>query len=348
MNDLLGQLPHSAAFYPYRLDPESGLVELLHVDRAFYRQASFLDERALAGRRVGGWRQRVDEIDAALAAAPAAERPLRWIFHIGHCGSTLISRTLDGLPGVLGLREPLPLLALAAYATEIDTPLARLSRDAFDRQLATMRRLLARGFTEDDITIVKPTSVCSLLAERLIGADDRAVLLSVALPVYLATMLRDPELRAGARRDALPRLAAYLARVGDDGTRLHALSDAETIALTWLVEQDRFLRLSSQADGRVSRIDFDHWLCDPQRGLDDAAARLALTATPVQRSAALDDARLDRYAKNPAQPYDAERRRAELAAASNRHAEEIAAGRRYAGRVLERHAGRWRVPEIEL
>ena len=59
----------------------------------------------------------VEELVSALRDAPPTPDP-RFIFHIGHCGSTLLSRALDASLRTLPLREPLTLRRLAAQETE--------------------------------------------------------------------------------------------------------------------------------------------------------------------------------------------------------------------------------------
>ncbi len=53
-------------------------------------------------------------VEQALAGARDV-RALHFIFHAGHVGSTLLSRLLDEARGVLSLREPLPLRAIAEH-----------------------------------------------------------------------------------------------------------------------------------------------------------------------------------------------------------------------------------------
>src|SRR3546814_19085261 len=101
--------------------------------------------------RISDWSSDVcssDLIEQAMADADGERPPLHWLFHIGHCGSTLISRLLDVLPGLLGLREPLPLLELAMRSIEPDSPTGRVSRDTFEHDLTLPLALLQRGFAD--------------------------------------------------------------------------------------------------------------------------------------------------------------------------------------------------------
>ena len=82
------------------------------MDRDSYRAASFLDDRMIQ-----------QPVDAQLVAWPDVEQAVsddmrndaRWIFHIGHVGSTLVSRLLGELPEVLAVREPALLRDVALF-----------------------------------------------------------------------------------------------------------------------------------------------------------------------------------------------------------------------------------------
>ena len=75
--------------------------------------SAFLDDRSLRADRP---RHGVEWWHLAAAFPPAARRDVQYIFHIGHVGSTLISRLLGELPGILSLREP---LILRVYADRL-------------------------------------------------------------------------------------------------------------------------------------------------------------------------------------------------------------------------------------
>jgi hypothetical protein len=92
------------------IDPRARLVRLVRLDRAAYREASFLDDRLLSQP----FESRLCSLDEMVAAsARVTAPPASWIFHIGHVGSTLVSRLLGELDGVLALREPRSLRDIA-------------------------------------------------------------------------------------------------------------------------------------------------------------------------------------------------------------------------------------------
>ena len=66
---------------------------------------------------------------AILADSDTQAPPTRYIFHIGHCGSTLIARLLGELEQFLSLREPPVLMGLSRSCRVLDSPEFGLDRD---------------------------------------------------------------------------------------------------------------------------------------------------------------------------------------------------------------------------
>lgn len=330
----------SAAYPLFRLDPLSGACEVLHLRAADYRDAAFLDDRLLAQRRFGGWRASFEEIAQRLDAAPAAHSA-HFLFHIGHCGSTLLSRLLDALPGVLGLREPLSLLGLADSLIEVEQPSSRIDPAQFQRMLDAVSRSLRRGFAETRHIVVKPTSICTALAGALLAKDTRAraVLLGMRLDAWLPIMLRDPGLRAAARQQqARVRIAAWHVLGDDPSLRIWQLDDGELLAMCWLVEQLRCHQLMADPEtgGRLRYFDFDAFLASPQEQLAALAQHFGIQADESQLQLALDSGLMQRYSKDPRQAFDAGTRGREMAAARSSHADEIERGLHWAENAIER------------
>ena len=80
------------------IDPGARLMRLVRMDEAAYRNASFLDDRMFASQV----ETLLCPLDEAIDALSAGSRDdARWIFHIGHVGSTLIARLLGEIDLIL-------------------------------------------------------------------------------------------------------------------------------------------------------------------------------------------------------------------------------------------------------
>ena len=307
----------SAAYPLYAFDPAEDLAWVLHFDPDDYRRAAFLDQRAVRHREISGWRVQRSELDAALDSPPRLG-DVHWLFHIGHCGSSLVSRVLDLIPGVLGLREPLPLLTLAHGRDDAAT----------SSWQAPVLAMLGRGFAGTRAVVVKPTSVVTVLADRLLPHTGRACLLWVDLQTWLATMLRDAELGSGVFATEPLRLS------GNDLPP--ASSDAQRLARAWLAEQLRWRRLAMdpQFGPRLLDLDFAQVLADPGPVTARLAAHygLQVPADWAQRIKASE--LLSRYSKDGGAHFDANARRRELEAAAQKHASAIVDGMDWARAAL--------------
>ena len=209
MNDptaVLATLAESPDWFCHQIDLDADRALLVRLEPEAIRAAAFLDERVLAGRS-DGFRIPLatlrERAQACVGHAPHA------IFHIGHCGSTLLARVLGELPGVRVLREPLA----AAHAGRAVRGIAAGDRTHRRAAMAGTGRRgagphgAARGRRRDAGVLAKATSNCNALidpwlARASAGARAAAVGGAARLPRH------DPEVAAGARRCAALRAGA--------------------------------------------------------------------------------------------------------------------------------------------
>src|SRR5439155_10335604 len=171
-DDLLRRLPGSPDAYPQKIDFTSLTVLLVQFNAGAYRSASFLDDRILGPATKGAWLQldRVAEASRLVANA----RPLHFIFHTGHVGSTLVSRLLDETGAVLSIREPLPLRTLADAHDVLGCADSLLSEGQFDLMLAMFMQLWASGYVARRSVVIKATSSAGRLAARILAVGERS------------------------------------------------------------------------------------------------------------------------------------------------------------------------------
>lgn len=334
----LTELTTDPSLFLHQLDPIERRALIVDLPLARLRSASFLDQRVFTGARPeGAWLAASDWLARTAAAAGTAPHA---IFHIGHCGSTLIARALDALPGTLALREPLPLRTLAELLPDIDSPLSRLSHAEWQQWFARTLAMLARRPPGIERVVVKATSNCNALIEPWLahGPAARALLLYVPLRPYLATLLKAPDSVRDALSFAPARLAALHAVIGAESPRLAELTPSEAIAAGWLAELARFARLISGTHAaRIGLLDFEAFLAAPNEVLGAIAAALGAPSDAASIATALAPERMGRYAKAPEHAYSAAARRADLNESERRHGVEIDAGLALARRLIEQH-----------
>ena len=130
-----------------------------------------------------------------------AAHDARWIFHIGHVGSTLVSRLLGELDGVLAVREPRLLRDLALSPPEVR-----------QRYIAPVAKLMSRTFAESTRSPASKRPASPARSHRSSCRPANARCSCIATPRnYIASILagenRVKELRvlAGGRAAAARR-----------------------------------------------------------------------------------------------------------------------------------------------
>lgn len=296
------------------------VVKLAEAD---YRRTSFLDERAFTPGTQGAW----FALDSILAETEGVDAPAPYfIFQVGHCGSTLVSKLLAELPSCFPVREPIALLMLALEKRELERPVSRLDGALWEALLARNTTLLSRVYRPGDRALIKTTSVCGNLVEPLLrqNPQSRALCLHADLETWLTNMLKNDANRENGRAFSQAWLMDLHSLTGRCNLLLSALSDAEQFTVNWLACMLYFQRAEQAMGQRLLRLDFEELLQDPAGRIADignflgfdAAKVVALVQGPLMKS----------YAKNPNRAYDADTRRQELAETRLRCANEIRAG----------------------
>jgi hypothetical protein len=332
--DLLNRLA-SADVYVQKLDTARDAALLVQLGETGYRNASFLDDRILTPGLSGGWFPTARVVEAARGLRGL--KPLHFILHTGHVGSTLISRLLDETGIVLSLREPLPLRTLADAADVLDMPESLLGRTQYDALQAALVALWRRAYDRTHSVVLKATSSACRLAPSLLEreAGCRAIYLNLAAEPYMATLLAGRNSLADLRGHGPGRIRRLQARLGVSLAPLHTLSLGELAAMSWLTETLNQRDLLQRFPDRVVAIDFDGFLADVTGSLERVLRHLEL---PCDRERVSELARspvLSRYSKSPDAEYSPELRRQLLDQARRQHGEEIRRGLRW----LESHAG---------
>jgi hypothetical protein len=275
------QLARDARWLVQAVGTEAGVARIVEMDRQAYRQASFLDDRMFhieRNRMPVPW----DVIDQA--SPLMTRRDARWIFHLSHVGSTLLSRLLGEVPNVLSIREPRffrDLLATAATERARFIPSAQL--------------LFSRTFSANEVAIVKTTSFVSEIAHELMPAGARALFMYVEARSFIATML--------AGENSKPEL---FRRAADRAQRLkkrgivfpEARGDADLAAAAWACEMTSLeAAADAMPDRTIGWIDFDKMLEDITSTLARSAELLDFEANPEQLEAIAHGPLLGRYSK---------------------------------------------------
>jgi hypothetical protein len=314
-------LVQSPAWFPLEA-AAAGTIRFVSLDEVAYRGASFLDQRLLRTAPPQAL------ADAALAQAAAARlRPrLHYVFHIGHVGSTLVSRLIGAQASFFSLREPALLRALADGSEAV-------------MALPDLLALLARTWRPAQRAVVKVSSFVSELAEPLLEASEapRALFMYAAPLPYLRTIFAGPNSRAESRTLAPLRLRRLLWRLQATDWHSDPHSEGEQVAMSWLAEMTCLQQAARQHPSQILWLNFDRFLAAPQESLQRVFATLGAPQPTADVEALLAGPIMRRYSKAPEHAYDAQLRRELMHSADLEHAAEIRRGLAWLGTLAQQY-----------
>jgi hypothetical protein len=321
------QLVASPELHLHQLDFIQQAALFVRMPEGAYRQASFLDGRSFTPQTEATWIPFQRVYDSVLSA-PVPAHPLHFIFHMGHTGSTLLSRLLDETGVVQGLREPLTLRELAAMHDQNGDPASLVSPEALEQWTEILLRLWSRCREGKDCAVVKATSTAARLGETLMKARPRAraVYLSMAPEPYLAVILGGPSSQVDIRGHAEERMRRLMGYLGEPLTPLHALGQGGMAAIAWITEALCRERLRKSVGERLMRVDFDELLVNVAGTMEGVLAHLEITGGEDLAANIASSPVLGQYAKAPEHGYSADLRKQVMADSRHRNSLEIERG----------------------
>jgi hypothetical protein len=336
---LQARLPATPDVYLHKLDLAKNAGLLIEFDLPAYRQSSFLDNRVLTPATKGVWLP----LSGVMTAASRAHnlRPLHYIFHTGHVGSTLISRLLDEIAGVFSLREPLPLRSLATLYDEIDQPGAWREHQQFTALARALIQLWSRGYQATHSIFVKATSAAARVAAPLLTLQPaaRALYLNVGAEPYLAALLAGPNCDADLRGHGPGRLRRLQQRLDVQLAPMDTMSICELAAMGWLVESWTQRDVVSEFGARILAVNFDEFLSNIPSGMSRITQHFALPADHAWLAQVAHNPVLSRYSKAPDHAYSPKIRAQVLAESRQKNRAEIAKGMQWLEHLAQAHPG---------
>ena len=318
-NDWQSAFARDASLFPHLADLPQDQVLLSTMSETAYRQASFLDQRLFTPdlqRQVVSW------ADVAAVPLPPLPKP-QYIFHIGHVGSTLVSRLLGELDSVLALREPAILRQLAEVRVNKPVELGWTGEEQAER-LDQVEGWLSRVFHTDQRVMIKASSFVSPLARPLLADRGTALFLFTSLERYLQTILAGESSRQEAAALADLRLLRLEQHCGQPLDRKDSLSLVQTAALGWLCEMVTLCDAEGHCPAAsIAWMDFDEFLNQPGEQLQAAAKHFGRDLSADNARELVSSPIMTRYSKAPEFDYSASLREELLAEAAQIHADDI-------------------------
>jgi hypothetical protein len=285
--------------YLFAFDADQAIFAAM--DRGAYHRSIFLDRRiAAAGPET--FPVPVDALARYVDEHPPATGASGWIFHIAHCGSTLLARALDRPEQSLILREPLALRQLGvARAQSADSApeagwLSRL-------RLATT--LARRQYRPDAPAIVKANVPVNFMMPQIleIAPAAPAILLYFPLRLYLLAILRSPQHRNWVMNVTAQVQPALARLVGD----LEGSGIPERAAALWMAQMRLYADALERFAGATS-LHAEDLFNAPRPILEAAGRHLGIRISEPDLDAIAAGNLFSTYSKAPAQAFDNARR----------------------------------------
>jgi hypothetical protein len=332
---LAARLPDSPDVYLQKIDLPGQVLLLVQLDPTAYRAASFLDDRILGPDTRGAWIA-LSRAAHALRTVSSA-RPLHFIFHTGHVGSTLVSRLLDETGTVLSLREPLPLRTLAEVHDVLGQVDSLVSGEDFDLLLSMFLRSWSRGYDATGSVVLKATSSTGRLATKILTRAEsaRAIYMNLRAEPYLATLLAGQNSPTDLRGHAPERVRRLRLRVAAPIAPLYSMSIGELAALAWLVETFAQRDALAHFHARVIAVDFDEFLADVAGAMQRIVGHFDLGVGAGYLAEVARSPVLTRYSKAPEYAYTSDVRARVLRDSQKNNREEIRKGLAWLERLAQ-------------
>lgn len=307
------------------------------MDAASYAASPFLDRRIVrpdpAITATLPWQQLLN------FGTLCTQQPTRWIFHISHVGSTLLSRALGTHPAVLSVREPVLLRWLAHQRAALHLPESRVDQTTWERSLAAAVGLVGRPLRERTHVVVKATSYCNVMAREIMQLQpaSRAVGVYCDLDNFLAGILKGRGGFVDIIEMAPVRLRRLHRLLGEESWRLAAMSPAEQAAMTWTCELLSLWDAQRWNPDRFTWLNFDSWANQEAETMHCLASALAVDWDEGHFGALQKSGILHRYSKNAQREYGPAHRLAEIAEVKVREAHALKQGLDWFDQCCQRH-----------
>lgn len=315
----------------------TGTAEVVSMTNQSYAASSFLDHRIVLPEAAIAHNVKFSSLHQFFGDPAGNET--RFLFHISHVGSTLLSKALGVAPECLCLREPILLRWLSDIRRDLHLPESRYNKAAYRQLLCTIVGLLARPLGEEKNVIVKATSYASNLADDILNCQprSRAVGIYSRFEIFAANVLKG----MGGWQDMLSQAPKRMQRLhsllGRQPWQLAYLSPGEIVALNWLTEMTTLSLAESRHRDRFTWIEFDSFLSDSSKNMSGIARQLGLAWGKREDKRLAVSGIMETYSKGGGREYSAASRKIEIAALAEQNAAEIEKGRAWLDRALNDH-----------
>ena len=240
------QLLNDACSFLHAFNKSTDTFTFVKTNERILRQLAFIDGRENISVNNDYYHLKAEDIEEQYLANEV-KSPLRFIFHIGFCGSTLLANTLgQQSEKVLCYKEPQILIDLAQL--KANQHLCYRDHTQWKKYLQLCLSQLNKIFSVGQASVIKPSNWVNSLLPDLVKTcpDIRAVFISMPLEDYLIAVFRGGQERIQfiyeLRQHLVHDLSEYaaLCQEIDQSDDEILLQVGKTIAVVYLMQQQLF------------------------------------------------------------------------------------------------------------
>jgi len=232
---------------------------------------------------------------------------MSYIFHVAHCGSTLLSRALDIIDKNVVYREPGALRQLAVMAAENDWGDAPPASWRNKFRLATA--LLSKSYIDKSPVVVKANVPVNFIIDRLMKLNPGApgLLLYSTFENYLLSILKSTTHRAWSVSVLSSLAKAIERRTGVSEADQKQLTAPQVVACLWLAQISVYCEVAGKYENLKS-VDSELFFSDPGPVLIKTFELFNHAINEREIDSIVKGNLFTHYSKDPRHEYSNERR----------------------------------------
>ncbi len=298
----LQELLTNPDFYLWRL--EGSYAIFIQMTRASFQKSIFTDQRIVpASSNLIKIR-----IDKLLKVFKKYDPPrMSYIFHVAHCGSTLLSRALDFSEKNIVYREPSALRQLAVMVAENDWGDAPPASWRNKFRLATA--LLSKSYIKNAPVVIKANVPVNFLIDKLmkLNPETPGLLLYSTFENYLLSILKSPTHRAWSVSVVNSLAKAIERHTGVSEFDQKQLSAPQVVACLWLAQMSIYSEAAEKYEN-LKTVDSELFFSDPGPVLAKTFELFDLAVSEQETDSIVKSHLFAHYSKDPRYEYSNERR----------------------------------------
>ena len=314
-------------------------AQLVEMNQKSYQESIFLDSR-ICRANVLMHKVKLTELYDHYASTKRNAAPLSFIFHIAHCGSTLLARAMDLASNNIVYKEPYVLRQLgviaAAQYNESELPME------WRRALMVSTNLLGKRYDPNGPAIIKANVPVNFMIPQLMSLEPKhkALLLYMTLDDYLLAILKSPSHKAWLRSvsEELGNAIGIVAGIGEEERK--KMSVVQSAACLWLVQMFLYSQVLDQYSN-VKSLDAEKFFTQPGETLSKLFEFFGNPQDGDSIKKIVNSELFSRYSKDPRYSYDNDRRLADKARLRSDLDAEIGEARQW----LDQHLSDCQIPE---